>query len=167
MRSGQLAPLRRRVRRKTKVEFDTFFCYNSQDRQEVQDIGVFLRKTGIKPWLDEWELRPGIKWQTVLEKQIKTIASAVVFVGRAGIGPWQSLEIEAFLREFAERRCPIILVLLPKARRVPSDVPLFLRGFRWVDFRKSDPDPIAQLVWGITGERPDTVYSTEVGSVRQ
>jgi hypothetical protein len=23
----------------------------------------------------------------------------------------------------------------------------------WVDFRKEDPDPLEQLVWGITGQR--------------
>jgi hypothetical protein len=23
----------------------------------------------------------------------------------------------------------------------------------WVDFRKRDPDPMEQLIWGITGER--------------
>jgi hypothetical protein len=23
----------------------------------------------------------------------------------------------------------------------------------WVDFRKDDPDPMEQLVWGITGKR--------------
>jgi hypothetical protein len=23
----------------------------------------------------------------------------------------------------------------------------------WVDFRKADPDPMEQLIWGIAGER--------------
>jgi hypothetical protein len=24
----------------------------------------------------------------------------------------------------------------------------------WVDFRETAPDPLAQLIWGITGQRP-------------
>jgi hypothetical protein len=34
---------------------------------------------------------------------------------------------------------------------------LFLRGMTWVDFRAADPDPLAQLIWGITGQRPSHV----------
>jgi hypothetical protein len=32
-------------------------------------------------------------------------------------------------------------------------VPPFLKSLTWVDFRKAEPDPVEQLVWGITGER--------------
>jgi formylglycine-generating enzyme required for sulfatase activity len=31
---------------------------------------------------------------------------------------------------------------------------VFLRQFTWVDFRASDPDPMYQLRWGITGKKP-------------
>jgi hypothetical protein len=42
-------------------------------------------------------------------------------------------------------------VLLPGARR---DVSVFLDGLTWVDLSATEPDPIDQLVWGITGEQP-------------
>jgi hypothetical protein len=45
------------------------------------------------------------------------------------------------------------VVLLPGSPADP-EVPLFMKMFHWVDFRKADPDPINQLVWGITGKRP-------------
>ncbi len=32
-------------------------------------------------------------------------------------------------------------------------LPAFLKGRTWVDFRSYAPDPLKQLVWGITGER--------------
>ena len=32
-------------------------------------------------------------------------------------------------------------------------MPVFLKSRTWVDFRSWDPDPLKQLVWGITGER--------------
>ena len=104
------------------------------------------------PWLDEWELRPGLPWQRLLEEQIGQIKSVAVFVGRQGIGPWQQQELEAFLREFVNRSCPVIPILLPDAPEEPQ-LPIFLRGYTWVDFRRQDPDPLELLIWGITGIR--------------
>ncbi|MBI4591089.1 MAG: toll/interleukin-1 receptor domain-containing protein [Candidatus Rokubacteria bacterium] len=80
--------------------------HNSVDKPVVKRIGDQLKATGILPWLDEWELRPGLPWQKALGEQIKSIKSAAVFVGFSG-------------------------------------------------FRKSEPDPLKQLVWGVTGRRDD------------
>jgi hypothetical protein len=132
--------------------FDVFLCHNAEDKSLVKEIGTILIKNGILPWLDEWNLRPGLSWQDALEEQIGQIKSAAVFVGKNGVGPWQRRELNAFLREFAERGCPVIPVLLGDASQKPS-LPIFLKDMTWVDFRKNDPDPIGQLIWGITGER--------------
>jgi TIR domain-containing protein len=107
---------------------------------------------GILPRLDEWELRPGLPWQQLLEQPIPQIKSVAVIVGKGAIGPWQQMESDAFLREFVGRRCPIIPVLLSDAPQKP-ELPIFLRGMTWVDFRKDEPDPMEQLIWGITGVR--------------
>ncbi len=135
-----------------KGQYDIFLCYKSEDKRAVKDIGNQLRDWGITPWLDMWDIPPGRPWQREIEKQIETIPSAAVFVGQAGIGPWQQLEIEAFLREFVSRGCPVIPVLLPDAHDKPK-LPPFLEGMQWVDFRRSDPNPMEQLLWGITGKR--------------
>jgi WD40 repeat protein len=133
-------------------DFDTFLCHNSEDKPAVKEIGIRLRNQGILPWLDEWELQPGLSWQRLLEEQIKQIKSAAVFVGTAGLGPWQREELEAFLLEFVRRGCPVIPVVLAGAPQKP-ELPVFLKSRTWVDFRKQDPDPMKQLLWGITGER--------------
>ena len=133
-------------------DFDVFLCHNRKDKAAVKTVGESLKEKGILPWLDEWELQPGIPWQPELEKQIEKIKSAAVFVGEEGIGPWQQQELDAFLREFVSRKCPVIPVLLDNAAKRPA-LPVFLKGMTWVDFRKSDPDPLNQLIWGITGQR--------------
>jgi hypothetical protein len=69
------------------------------------------------------------------------------------VSPWQDQELGAFLRQFARRRCPVIPVLLPGSER--PDLPTFLDGMTWVDLAVSDPDPLDQLEWGITGRHPD------------
>lgn len=137
----------------TPNDFDVFLCHNSIDKPAVKEIGRQLKKEGILPWLDEWELRPGFIWQHELEKHLEHIKSAAVFVGQNGFGPWQDMELSAFLRQFVKRGCPVIPVILPDCEDVPT-LPIFLEGMLWVDFRKNDPDPLKQLIWGITGKEP-------------
>ncbi len=134
-------------------KFDVFLCHNSEDKTAVIEVARQLQAQGIKPWLDEWELRPGLDWQDALDGQIEQIRTAAVFVGNAGLGPWQQQEVKAFLREFVERGCPVIPVLLGNAPQEP-ELPTFLKGKTWVDFRRQVPEPFGRLVWGITGIRP-------------
>ncbi|MEH1866763.1 MAG: GUN4 domain-containing protein [Nostoc sp.] len=133
-------------------QFDVFLCHNSKDKPEVIEIANELTRQGIKPWLDKWELRPGLGWQVLLEEQIENIKSAAVFVGSSGLGPWQSQEMRAFLNEFVERGCPVIPVLLGNTPQQPK-LPIFLRGNTWVDFR-TDIEAMENLIWGITGRKP-------------
>jgi nucleotide-binding universal stress UspA family protein len=134
--------------------FDVFLCHNNKDKAEVKEIAKQLQVQGIVPWLDEWELQPGLPWQRTLEQQIGEIKSTAVFVGASGFGPWQNMELEVFLREFVNRGCPVIPVLLKTAPDKPK-LPPFLAGMTWVDFRKQEPDPMKQLIWGVTSKKPD------------
>ena len=138
--------------KKETGSFDVFLCYHGIDKHAVKRVGEQLKEHGLLPWLDEWELRPGLPWLPRLEEQIEHIKSAAVFVGKEGIGPWQRQELDALLHEFVDRECPVIPVLLEDVPDEPY-LPLFLRGIIWVDFRKIDPDPLEQLIWGITGKR--------------
>ena len=133
-------------------KFDVFLCHNSEDKPFVKKIGKQLKKEGLHPWLDEWNLRPGLPWQDELGKQIQNIRSAAVFVGKNGMGPWQHEEQNAFIRQFVKRKCPVIPVILKDCEKEP-ELPPFLEGMTFVDFRKKKPDPIKRLIWGITGEQ--------------
>lgn len=142
--------------------FDVFLCHNSEDKAEIRCIADDLIKLGIKPWLDEREIKPGSLWQSALEEQISNIKSATVFVGESGIGPWQNIEIRTFINEFVERKCPVIPAILPSAKTTPP-LPILLKSLHYVDFRVSNPDPLIQLQWGITGERPKIQTMLEGG----
>lgn len=136
-------------------KYDVFLCHNSEDKGIVKRIGYHLKRHGIRPWLDEWELRPGLSWQAILEQSIEDIGAAAVFIGRNGIGPWQRVEVDAFLRQFVLRECPVIPVVLPDALGQPK-LPPFLAAMTWVDMRTMSPDPVERLIWGITGNRRDS-----------
>ncbi len=136
-----------------KGEYDVFISYNGQDRPRVIEICEQLKDRGIAPFLDQWDLQPGRPWQRALEHQIKTVKSAAIFVGEAGMGSWHEKEMYEFELEFERRGVPVIPVLLPDISTT-SELPLFLKSMQWVDFRKTDPDPLERLIWGITGKRP-------------
>jgi TIR domain len=129
--------------------FDVFLCHNVADKPAVRALAQQLRGRGLRPWLDEHELRPGLPWQRVFEEQIQSIPAAIVVVGST-VGPWQDRELAAFLRQFVQRGCPVIPVLLPGIER--PELPVFLDGMAWVDLAVADPDPLDQLEWGITGK---------------
>ena len=134
-------------------EFDVFLCHNSQDKPEVIKIARQLQQQGLKPWLDVWELPPGVSWQELLEEQIEQVKSAAVFVGSSGFGPWQKREMRAFLSEFVDRGCPVIPVLLENSPQKPK-LPIFLKSLTWVDFRHAESKPMGRLIWGITKIKP-------------
>jgi hypothetical protein len=139
-------------RRRAAGKFDVFLCHNIADKPAIKIIGRQLMERGILPWLDEWELRPGMPWQRLLEEQVAGINAAAVFVGPNGMGPWQRHELDSFLRQFAERACPVIPVLLSNAPGEPK-LPMFLQNMTWVDFRGDANNALDRLIWGITGCR--------------
>ena len=144
-------------------KFDVFLCHNSEDKPAVIEIAQRLLSQDIRPWLDEWNLRPGQDLQDALDTEIEQFKTAAVFVGSKGLGPWQRQEIKVFLREFVERGCWVIPVLLGDAPQEP-ELPTFLKDKTWVDFRRQVPDPFDRLVWGITGIRPGAGFGA-AGSV--
>jgi TIR domain-containing protein/NB-ARC domain-containing protein len=129
--------------------------HNTKDKPAVRQIAKALHDRGIRVWLDEGELIPGRRWIPEVEKAIETANSAAVLVGESGLGPWEQPEYEGTLLEFRERGLPVIPVLLPGAPDKPK-LPLFLKGFGWVDLRDGiTKEGLDRLAWGITGKKSD------------
>lgn len=135
--------------------FDVFLSHNSRDKATVRQLAEALLDRGLRPWLDEWELIPGRSWQDALSGVLAETRSVAVLIGIDGIGPWQILEHEAYLREAVHRGLTVIPVLLPNASESP-DLPLFLANRTFVDLRKGfTKEGLDRLQWGITGTRPE------------
>jgi hypothetical protein len=143
----------RLLRKRAERTFDVFLSYNSDDRAEVRTIAKYLQSAGLLPWIDEDELRPGRDWMSQLQLDIERVASCAVVVGRSGLGPWQGVETKSALQLFVDKHLAVVPVLLPTCSAEPQ-LPIFLRSFGWVDFRKLDPDPIGQLVRAVQAIRP-------------
>ncbi len=136
-----------------EFSFDVFLCHSSRDKPVVRELGEKLRDLGLRVWLDEWELRPGVPWQEELENAIQTVRAAAILYGPSGTGPWADREMRAFLSEFVDRKAPVIPVLLPGAPTEPK-LPLFLKAFTWVDLRGGlTSSGLDRVAWGVTGNR--------------
>ena len=133
--------------------FDVFLCYNRADTLNVRAIARELASRRIRFFLDEHESAPGQVWTDHVRRAIDSSPSFCVFVGAAGIGQWQAIEIQNIVEARLQRGGNIIPVFLPDA---PQGVrpPMQLAGLTWVDFRRSDPDPMAELIRGVQQRRP-------------
>jgi MinD-like ATPase involved in chromosome partitioning or flagellar assembly len=137
-----------------KFLFDVYLLPNNRDleaRNRVREIAHQLRDRGLNPWFDEEQLIPGDVWQDTFERVINQVGSVAIFMGSNGIDRSQRIELTVLLAEFSKRGLPIIPVLLPSADL--SLLPDFLSSFAYIDWR-SQPNPLEQLIWGITGHKP-------------
>lgn len=156
--------------------YDVFLSYNAADKPAVEEIARRLRRVGIDPWLDHWNLIPGEPWQEAIEVALGQCATCAVFVGPSGVGPWQNKEMLVALerRSKAGRKdFRIVPVLLPGAERGERNrLPLFLTNVTWVEFRHGLDDERAfhRLVAGIRGAAPgpgpDQILQTGVTPYR-
>jgi WD40 repeat protein len=146
-------------------QFDVFLCHNSKEKAEVKKIREQLKERGIYAWLDKDDFEPFLPFQEQLERIIPQIKVAAIFVGPSGVGLWENIEMQVFLDEFANRRIRMGLVILPNCPvHVIESVSRFIKIFHWVDFRCLDPDPMEQLVWGITGNKPSEIVANKQAS---
>jgi hypothetical protein len=133
-------------------KFDVFLCHKSKDMPSIRRMNDTLKQAGLRTWLDEEQLPLGSPWQVELENRISDIRVAAVFVGDTGLGPWQDMEVRAFLNEFVRRGIPVIPIILPEAAAVP-DLPLFLKAMTWLDLRQDTERGYSRLIETIRTHR--------------
>jgi hypothetical protein len=135
-------------------DYDVFLCHNVKDKPQVLEIVEELQKRGILPWLDVHDIQPGSRWQQEMAKGIERSRSAAVLIGPAGPGPWHEAEMELISDWSARNKSRKVIPVILDGTTGDPELPGFLRVWSTVDMRTADPDPIEQLIWGITGRHP-------------
>lgn len=147
--------------RSAQKDYDVFLSHSNEDKISVEVLARQLRKKArLKPFLDKWHLVPGEPWQEALEAALKNSRTCAIFVGPNGFRPWHHEEMRAAIQlRVSSDKFRVIPVLLPGARPpLQDDLPLFLSGLSWVDFRGSDgianTEEFSRLIAGIRGLHP-------------
>jgi hypothetical protein len=145
-----------------KKRFDVFLSYNSQDRDDVEKIAVYLAdRAGLEPWFDMWSQVTGEPFVDNIYHGLASTNCCAVCVGRGGTGPWQTKEVYAALQRHSTREgFRIIPVLLPGVSTVPdldrflSEFAPFLSQYGRVQFDKGldDDSALWRLECGIRGQ---------------
>ncbi|MBV8773606.1 MAG: TIR domain-containing protein, partial [Deltaproteobacteria bacterium] len=141
--------------------FHVFLSYGRTDASAVEAIAARLEdEAGLHPFLDSWHLIPGEPFQEKLESALDHSQTCAVFIGPAGLGPWENEEMRSALDarvKLSDFR--VIPVLLPGATMPErGKLPRFLSRLTWVNFRGpqglQDADAFSRLLAGIRGEPP-------------
>jgi hypothetical protein len=134
------------------TQFDVFVAHNSKHKRFVRFLTGRLKADGLRPWLDEEQIRPGQPFQDAIQEALPKCRSAAVVLGPGGLGRWQAAELRALVTQAVEHGSPVIPVLLPGLGEIPRNLS-FLRQFRFVRFFGMDDEEAYRLLyWGITGE---------------
>jgi len=117
-------------------KYDTFFSYHADDRPLVESLAEQLRAEGITVWLDTSDLAGGTLWQSELEKALERSSSCCVFVGKSGLGLWQTEETRVAIdrRVHEPDAFRVIPVILPGVdRQSLRKLPKLLTASMWIE----------------------------------
>lgn len=136
--------------------FDVFLSHSSRDKPLVERIAERLKQARLEPWLDSWQLVPGVDWQRGLAQGLAASRSCAVFVGPGDLGAWENEEVAVALdRAVSDPEFRLFLVLLPGLgeRFDAAELKPFLRMRTWVDYRGGldDERALQALVRAIQG----------------
>jgi hypothetical protein len=146
----------------TTAEFDVFLSHNSKDKEAVERLALRLKQRNLRVWLDKWEMPPGSNILQTIAQGIANSRKIAVFLGPHSLGKWENPEMQiAITNSIQNVNKPVFGVVLPGApddKTLANDPSLsFLNLSIRAYFRNGleDGDAFADLVWGITGVRPE------------
>lgn len=115
-----------------------FLCYARQDEKKVENLYQKLSDVGFKPWMDKKDILPGERWQSSIEKAIRSSDFFLACLSANSVNKRGFLqkEIKDALDIWREKLVSDIY-LIP-ARLEDCEVPESLRGFQWVNLFEED-----------------------------
>jgi hypothetical protein len=119
-----------------------FLSHSSKDKEFVRDLARDLARLGMKPWLDEWEIRIG---ECIVSKVDSAIANAdyviLVLSPNSVESGWVEREWKArYWDEINEKKVIVLPVLLRDCQ-----IPALIKTKRYADFRESYAVGLANL----------------------
>lgn len=113
-----------------------FLSHSSEDKPFVRELATRLKRSGIRVWLDEAEMKIGDSLMERIGQAIDEADFVGVVLSRSSINSeWVQRELQvAMQKEFGQRRVVVLPLLLERV-----EIPPFLRGKFYADFTTPDP----------------------------
>ena len=123
-----------------------FISYSHENKEFVDKLARQLVAHNINIWLDRWELSIGDSILARIQEAVDGASALLVILSKASVGSeWCKNEINAgLLRELEEKQVLLMPVMLEEC-----DVPVFVRGKLYADFRKSFDDGLRTILEGV------------------
>lgn len=129
-------------------EYDVLLLRNNEDKAHAEFIFEELKNYGLNPWSDKYDMLPGWMYLEDIDRILDCVKSVAVLIGKSETPVWDNLEITGFLQQAVSKGAPIIPVILSDVEEL-TEMPDFLLGMVWVDFRNEKPDPLEMLIKAI------------------
>ncbi len=120
-----------------------FISYSHADKAFVDELALNLVKHGAHVWVDTWELNVGDSILNRVQEAIQSSSALLIVLSKASVASeWCKKELNAgLMRELDEKKVIVLPVLVEDC-----EIPLFLRGQMYADFRKDFDTGLKALV---------------------
>jgi TIR domain len=120
-----------------------FISYSHRDADFVNRLAAQLVKKKARVWVDRWELNVGDFLLDRIQSALQSASALIVVLSKASTeSEWCKKELSAgLLRELEERRVVVLPILIEDC-----EIPIFLRGKLYADFRKNFDAGIATIL---------------------
>jgi hypothetical protein len=124
-----------------------FISYSHEDKDFATNLAVQLVRHKAKVWIDQWELHVGDSIIDRIQSAIQGADSLLIILSKTSVSSeWCKKEISSgLLRELEEKRVVVLPAIIEDC-----EIPLFLRGKLYADFRKSFDDGIKAVLDAIS-----------------
>lgn len=124
-----------------------FISYSHEDKDFASNLASQLVRHKAKVWIDQWELQVGDSIIDHIQSAIQGADALLIILSKSSVNSeWCKKEISSgLLRELEEKRVVVLPALIEEC-----EIPLFLRGKLYADFRKSFDDGIKSVLDAIS-----------------
>lgn len=127
----------------------TFICYAREDTDFVLALARKIRTRGVRMWLDQWDIRGGMKWNDAIDDAIEDCAAFLIVLSAASVA---SDEVQGELRRALDLGKLIVPVIREECE-IPRQL-LTLQHVRFPSGKADDEAALTELSVALPSARP-------------
>lgn len=117
----------------TKRPLKVFLCHASVDKPKVRELYRYLKRRGIKPWLDEVDLIGGQNWQIEIPKALATSDAIIICLTKNSVDKEGYIQKEIKFALDKALDMPEGRIFLIPVKFEECGIPVSLNRYQWVD----------------------------------